>query len=80
MGKLNAKGLKALIEKPDRYPNGDGLFFKTLGQGRAYWTYRFTISGVGTERSLGPYPEVEIDEARIKHAEKRALVLKGIDP
>ena len=80
MGKLYPQGLKGLIEKPDRYPDGQGLFFKTLGQGRAYWTYRYRSGGKERETSLGPYPEMTLDEARIKHAELRAMVLKGIDP
>jgi integrase len=80
MGKLNPQGLKGLIEKPDRYPDGQGLFFKTLGQGRAYWTYRYRSGGNERETSLGPYPETTLEQARIKHAGLRAMVLKGIDP
>ena len=80
MGKLNPKSLKALIERPGRYADGDGLYFKTMGLGRAYWTYRYTVGGKGRETSLGPFPEVLLDEARIKHAELRAAVLKKIDP
>ena len=80
MGKLYPQGLKGLIEKPDRYPDGQGLFFKTLGQGRAYWTYRYRSGGKERETSLGPYPEITLEQARIKHADLRALVLKGIDP
>ena len=66
--------------KPGRYADGDGLYFKTMGLGRAYWTYRYTVGGKGRETSLGPFPEVLLDEARIKHAELRAAVLKKIDP
>ena len=80
MSKLNPQSLKGLIEKPDRYPDGQGLFFKTLGQGRAYWTYRYRSGGKERETSLGPYPETTLEQARIKHAELRAMVLKGIDP
>jgi integrase len=80
MGRLKEKGLKALVERPGRYADGDGLYFKTIGQGRAYWTYRFTIGGREHEKSLGPFPETTLDEARIKHAELRAQVLKGVDP
>ena len=80
MGKLYPQGLKGLIEKPDRYPDGQGLFFKTLGQGRAYWTYRYRSGGKERETSIGPYPEITLEQARIKHAELRAMVLKGIDP
>jgi integrase len=81
MGKLNPKGLKALLTKsPSRHADGDGLYFKTLGLGRAYWTFRYTVGGKGRETSLGPFPEVTLEEARIKHAELRAAVLKKIDP
>ena len=68
MGKLTAKGLDALLTKPPkRHPDGDGLFFKTLGKGRAYWTYRFTLNGRETEMSLGAYPEFGLVEARVTH-------------
>ena len=56
------------------------MFFKTLGQGRAYWTYRYRANNRERETSLGPYPEITLEQARIKHAELRAMVLKGIDP
>jgi integrase len=80
MGKLNPQGLKGLIERPGRYPDGQGLFFKTLGLGRAYWTYRYRSGGKERETSIGPYPEIGIEQARIKHADLRAMVLKKIDP
>ena len=81
MGKLNPKGLAALIKKPPkRHPDGDGLFFKVAGQGKAYWTYRYTLGGKESETSLGPYPEMSLDQARIRHLELRAAVAKKIDP
>jgi hypothetical protein len=81
MGKLNPRGLAALIKKPPkRHPDGDGLFFKVAGQGKAYWTYRYTLGGKESETSLGPYPEMSLDQARIRHLELRAAVAKKIDP
>jgi integrase len=80
MGTLSSQSLKGLIERPGRYPDGQGLFFRTLGKARAYWTYRYRIGGEEHETSIGPYPEVGIEQARIKHAELRAMVLKKIDP
>ena len=80
MGKLNKKGLKPLIEKPGRYPDGGGLFFKTAGQGRAYWTFRYSAHGKGREMSLGPYPELSLDAARTKHLRLVADVREKIDP
>ena len=81
MGNLTQKGLDALLKKPPkRWPDGDGLFFKTARDRKAYFTFRFTLGGKETETSIGPHPEMSLDEARIRHLELRALVLKGIDP
>ena len=81
MGKLNEKNLKTLIKKPPkRHPDGDGLFFRTAGQGKAYWTFRYSLGGKESETSLGPYPEMSLDQARIRHLELRAAVARKIDP
>src|SRR5208282_2091225 len=80
MGKLNPKGLKGLIERPGRYGDGDGLYFKTIGKGRAYWTFRYTLNGKGRETSLGPFPEVSLEQARDKHLDLRKAVKDKIDP
>jgi integrase len=81
MGKLKKGGLDALMTKPPkRHADGEGLFFKTLGGGRAYWTYRFTLKGRETEMSLGAYPEMSLDEARVMHLRLCADVAEGKDP
>ena len=81
MGKLKKVGLDALLTKPPkRHADGEGLFFKTLGKGRAYWTYRFTLKGRETEMSLGAYPEMSLDEARVSHLRLYADVAEGKDP
>ena len=81
MGKLNPRGLAALVKKsPKRHPDGGGLFFKVAGQGKAYWTFRYSLGGKESETSLGPYPEMSLDAARIRHLELRAAVAKKIDP
>ena len=81
MGKLTQKGLAVLLKKPPkRHPDGDGLFFKVAGQGKAYFTYRYSLGGKESETSLGPFPEMSLDEARIRHLELRAAVARKIDP
>jgi integrase len=80
MGKLNEKDLKGLIQRPGRYGDGQGLFFKTLGQGRAYWTYRYRMNGREHEMSLGTHAKLSLDEARIRHKQLVADVAKKIDP
>ncbi len=81
MGKLNEKGLQALIEKPGRHGDGQGLYFRTLGLGRAYWVYRYRAGGKEREMSLGPFPELSLAEARAKHvAARKAVVVDKADP
>jgi integrase len=81
MGKLNDKGLQALIERPGRHSDGDGLYFRTLGLGRAYFVYRFRSGGKEREMSLGPYPELSLEEARKKHvAQRKTVVVDKADP
>jgi hypothetical protein len=48
--------------------------------GVGYWVYRFRVGGVEREMSLGRYPAVSLAQARIKHTDLRASVLKKIDP
>ena len=80
MTKLTPQGLKTLIKKPGRHGDGQGLFFRTLGENRAYFVFRFRINRIEHEMSLGPYPELGLAEARRKHAELRAQVLNRINP
>ena len=81
MAKLRQDDLRALLKTPGRHGDGQGLFFRTLGDNKAYWVFRYRIGGKEREKSIGPYPEVSLGEARIKHAALRAQVLNDkIDP
>jgi integrase len=81
MAKLRQDDLRALLKTPGRHGDGQGLFFRTLGDNKAYWVFRYRIGGKEREKSIGPYPEVSLSEARIKHAALRARVLNDkIDP
>lgn len=81
-GLLSQSDLKALLTKPPaRHPDGGGLYFKVLGKGRAYFTFRYTTAdGKGRELSLGAYPEISLEEARTKHLRMLADVREKIDP
>jgi integrase len=86
MGKLTQAKLPRLIEKPGRHSDGQGLFFRALGQSRAYWVYRFRspdpeTKGRERELSIGPFPEVSLIKARLKHAElRKRVVVDKADP
>lgn len=81
-GLLSQSDLKALMTKPPaRHPDGGGLYFKVLGKGRAYFTFRYTTGdGKGRELSLGAHPETSLEDARTKHLRMLADVREKIDP
>ena len=80
-GKLTARGVETRSRAKGRYLDGGGLFLRVLEPSRkVYWTYRYRLNGVDREMSIGSSPAMSLAEARIKHAELRAEVLKKIDP
>ena len=74
MGKLTQAALRSLIKKAGRHSDGGGLYFRVLNDAKAYFVYRYTVSGKERETSLGPFPELGLAEAREKHAELRKMV------
>jgi integrase len=80
MGNLTLRTLPGLARKPGRHPDGQGLSLRVLDPERRYWSYRYRLNRKESEFSLGPYPEISLDEARRLHAAARAQVKNGIDP
>ena len=68
---LTSITLRSLIEKPGRHSDGGGLHFKVLPGHKAYFTYRYSVGGRTSEMSLGPYSELSLAEARVKHIAAR---------
>jgi integrase len=79
---VSKRNLSRLADSPGRYPVADakGLFLKVKAPGKALWTYRYRLNGRETETSLGTYPGVTLDEARIAHGDKQQMVRRGADP
>ena len=73
--KLTKDDLAKLSDRPGRHGDGGGLYFRAIGERRAYFVYRYRIAGKEREISIGPYPEVSLAEARIKHAALRKTVV-----
>jgi integrase len=74
MPKLTQIALKSLIRQPGRHSDGQGLYFRVLGDRKAYFVYRYTVNGRERETSLGPFPELSLAEARERHADLRKRV------
>jgi integrase len=80
-GKLTARSAESLAKRKGRWLDGGGLFLRVLDPGhKVYWTYRYRLNGKDREMSVGSYPAMSLALARIRHAELRAEVLKGVDP
>jgi integrase len=73
--KLTKDDLAKLIDRPGRHGDGDGLYFRAIGERRAYFVYRYRAAGKEREVSIGPYPEVSLADARAKHAALRKIVV-----
>jgi hypothetical protein len=74
MANVTNATLRGWLKIPGRHALGRGLYFRVLGDDKAYWAFRYRIDGRVRDMSLGPYPEVTLDEARDRHGSERAKV------
>ena len=74
--------LVARVTRPGRYFDcrGDGLCLVVSDTGAKRWKQRLTIDGRRRTLSLGRYPDVNLDTARERASEHRALRDAGHDP
>jgi integrase len=66
--------------KAGRLGDGDGLFLVVSKSGRKKWVLRYQVGGRRKDKGLGPYPDVGLKDARVKAAEDRSLIARGVDP
>ncbi|MBC8210017.1 MAG: DUF4102 domain-containing protein [Gammaproteobacteria bacterium] len=77
---LNKTSIKRLKQKEKVYRllDGDGLYLEVRTNGEKYWRYRYLkISGKSTMVSLGRYPNVSIEIARIERDQKKKHIEYG---
>ena len=67
-------------EKPYPLSDGGGLFLEVLPTGAKIWRYSYRFDGKRSKVTIGPYPAIEIKDARDKHAEHRRVLVGGADP
>ena len=73
--------MEGRAKRRGRYLDGNGLFLRVLDPAkRVYWVYRFRVGKRDREMSLGKYTAMTLADARARHAEVRAVVMKGLDP
>jgi len=76
---LQVRSAKA-TEKDYKLSDGRGLHLLVRSNGAKLWQVRYWIGNKERKSSLGPYPEVTLQEARESREELRRLVAKGLDP
>jgi len=65
---------------PTKFADGGGLTLYIPPTGAKVWRYRYRIGGKEQILTIGAYPEVSLEHARIAHRAARWLVARGIHP
>ena len=85
--KLTAREVKNLSHdvggaKKQRFPDGGGLYLLITENNSKYWRidYRQSVSQKYNTLAVGTYPEVTLEQARLKRDEAKKMLANGIDP
>lgn len=65
---------------PRKIFDGRGLYLEVTAAGSRLWRMKYRYAGKEKRISLGVYPDVSLKAAREAHAEKRAMLSRGVDP
>ncbi|CAH1905836.1 Arm-DNA-bind_3 domain-containing protein [Candidatus Nitrotoga sp. HW29] len=60
--------------------DGGGMFLLVMPNGAKYWRVSYRFGGKKKTLALGVYPDVTLEDARIRRDEARKLLADGIDP
>lgn len=82
MPKLTAKSVDNAPAKPKQYllSDGNGLNLQVNPDRHRYWIFRYRFAGRARRISLGPYPKVALQQARLLALDCRKDLSQGIDP
>ena len=74
----NAKPLQD--GKSYKLTDGEGLFLRVMPSGAKLWQMKYRLAGKEQSYSIGQYPEVSLQLARVEHAKARLIVKEGEHP
>ncbi len=82
MSKLTAMQVRSAKtkEKPYKLVDGQGMHLHISPTGMRTWRYRFKIAGKESTFTLGEYPQMSLEKARIARQEAREQVKAGKNP
>ena len=67
-------------DKPYKLFDGGGMFLYVMPTGSKVWRRQFRLEGKYQQMSLGAYPEVTLEEARLKHQAQERILHGGRNP
>jgi integrase len=67
-------------DKPYKLFDGGGMFLYVTPSGGKLWRWQFRFDGKYQQMSLGSYPEVTLEEARLKHQAEEKILYSGRNP
>lgn len=60
--------------------DGGGLYLLVTPSGGKSWYLKYRFEDKEKKLSIGPYPEISLEDARVKKAEAKRHIVNGIDP
>lgn len=66
--------------KDYKLADGGGLYLLVRPNGSKLWRFKYRFDGKERLLSLGRYPDLSLAEARLRRAEAKVALAKGIDP
>lgn len=67
-------------DRPYKLSDGRGMYLHVAKSGLKTWRYRFRIEGKESTYTLGEYPLMGLEQARLARIEAREMVKSGINP
>lgn len=82
MNLLSARKVETAAPRSEPYwlKDGGSLFLYVQSNGSKLWRYRYRIGGKPQIFSIGKYPTISLESARVERNRARELVNKGIHP
>jgi integrase len=67
-------------ERDRKLVDGQGLYLLVTAKGGKLWRFNYSFDGKQKTLALGSYPEVSLQDARLRHMDARKLLADGVDP
>lgn len=76
----DAARLSAVRSRSYRLSDGDGLYLEVSPSGGRWWRFRYRFNQKANTVSCGIFPDVSVEEARVRRDSFRAMLVNGVNP